>query len=180
MNNYIEHHGIKGMHWGIRRYQNPDGSLTPAGRQRLNTIKDKTLTKVDRRKRMAQLRADIDNEAIKDLKKNGINSTAAQDKWNNLSEEDKWEYAKRGGYEGSLGQMVDFFFPMTGLASQNEYGMKQMVKEDISRLERDHEYHIEKAKQYTKRYKDLKMSDVEELASKYGYREAKRNLSAKK
>ena len=31
----IYHHGIKGMRWGIRRYQNPDGSLTPAGRKRL-------------------------------------------------------------------------------------------------------------------------------------------------
>lgn len=31
---YMEHSGIKGMHWGIRRYQNPDGSLTPAGRSR--------------------------------------------------------------------------------------------------------------------------------------------------
>ena len=29
------HYGIKGMRWGIRRYQNPDGSLTPAGRKRL-------------------------------------------------------------------------------------------------------------------------------------------------
>ena len=28
------HFGIKGMHWGIRRYQNPDGSLTEAGRAR--------------------------------------------------------------------------------------------------------------------------------------------------
>lgn len=31
---YIAHHGIKGMHWGVRRYQNPDGSLTSAGRNR--------------------------------------------------------------------------------------------------------------------------------------------------
>ena len=28
----LEHHGIKGMHWGVRRYQNPDGSLTAAGK----------------------------------------------------------------------------------------------------------------------------------------------------
>lgn len=30
----IEHSGIKGMKWGVRRYQNADGSLTPAGKAR--------------------------------------------------------------------------------------------------------------------------------------------------
>ena len=31
----LYHHGILGMHWGIRRYQNPDGTLTEAGRRHL-------------------------------------------------------------------------------------------------------------------------------------------------
>lgn len=31
---YICHHGIKGQRWGIRRYQNEDGSYTAAGKKR--------------------------------------------------------------------------------------------------------------------------------------------------
>ena len=32
----LKHHGIIGMKWGVRRYQNKDGSLTAAGKRRLN------------------------------------------------------------------------------------------------------------------------------------------------
>ena len=31
---YLAHHGIKGQKWGVRRYQNPDGTLTDEGRRR--------------------------------------------------------------------------------------------------------------------------------------------------
>lgn len=45
MNDYIQHHGIKGMHWGIRRYQNLDGSLTAAGKKRYSSSEVKEARK---------------------------------------------------------------------------------------------------------------------------------------
>ena len=30
---YLAHHGIKGQRWGVRRYQNPDGTLTEKGKE---------------------------------------------------------------------------------------------------------------------------------------------------
>lgn len=35
---HLQHHGTKGMKWGVRRYQNADGSLTAEGKKRYKTI----------------------------------------------------------------------------------------------------------------------------------------------
>lgn len=48
---YLAHHGIKGQKWGVRRYENPDGSLTEAGKKRYGKYQnpDGSLTEVGKK-----------------------------------------------------------------------------------------------------------------------------------
>ena len=39
--NELYHHGIKGQKWGVRRFTNEDGSLTPAGEERYGISNEK-------------------------------------------------------------------------------------------------------------------------------------------
>ena len=57
-NRTLQHHGILGMKWGVRRYQNKDGSLTSAGKKHRSigqTIKDYKTNKV-RKKNLEKAR----------------------------------------------------------------------------------------------------------------------------
>lgn len=40
MDYVLVHHGVKGMHWGIRRYQRKDGSRTALGKRHQNQLND--------------------------------------------------------------------------------------------------------------------------------------------
>ena len=43
----LYHWGVKGQKWGVRRYQNPDGTLTPAGKKRQQKAQKKWEKNVD-------------------------------------------------------------------------------------------------------------------------------------
>ena len=40
MDYVLKHHGIKGQKWGVRRFQNEDGTRTAAGKKRYSDQKD--------------------------------------------------------------------------------------------------------------------------------------------
>lgn len=59
MDNQLQHAGVKGMKWGVRRYQNKDGTLTPLGKQRAANKEKKRAMKNDSKNRKTLSDADI-------------------------------------------------------------------------------------------------------------------------
>ena len=80
--NFIEHHGILNMKWGRRRFQNPDGTLTPEGKIRYSREKRKQAAKnlkkarkireANKKKEMklAKKKAKIVEKGLDEVKKN--------------------------------------------------------------------------------------------------------------
>lgn len=67
MNRYYDelyHHGIKGQKWGVRRYQNEDGSLTPEGMKRYGVDANGKMSEKGMGKRLR----DATKTALKDWK----------------------------------------------------------------------------------------------------------------
>lgn len=115
---YLAHHGIKGQKWGVRRFQNPDGSLTAEGRARYGYVISKPtqdLSKLNDKKKFKIARKNY----IKDFRKMLRKSDSLYEDFTRLRENDdlkKWgdnkefksdmkkayqkyvDYEKNGGY----------------------------------------------------------------------------------
>lgn len=76
VDNFLYHHGIKGQKWGIRRFQNDDGTLTEEGKKRYGvgesgkmSAEGKKQYKQDRKEAMKEAKADVKQH----LKEIGLN-----------------------------------------------------------------------------------------------------------
>jgi len=82
---YLEHSGILGMHWGLRRFQNPDGSLTPAGKERYAKERSKLDSKYGITKKQGDYIKGQSNKAKREKEK-ASNETEEKPKRKALSE----------------------------------------------------------------------------------------------
>ena len=75
------HHGVKGMHWGIRRYQNSDGTLTTAGKARYS----KELQRNNQKKKKDRAEEDSLKDPSRWVKEDISRTKAAIDSGSNLA-----------------------------------------------------------------------------------------------
>ena len=72
MGQYLMHFGIKGQKWGVRRFQNEDGTLTEEGKKRYIDSYNKAEEQAEKDIKRAE-------SQIEDIKKNGWNAKSAFD-----------------------------------------------------------------------------------------------------
>ena len=67
-NDYLMHHGIKGQKWGVRRFQNPDGTRTAAGKkhEKENRIDHDKLVKSTDAKTLYKNRGQLSDKELQD------------------------------------------------------------------------------------------------------------------
>lgn len=86
----LYHHGVLGQRWGFRRYQNADGTLTPAGRRRANKLAEQ-YAKVTGKKLIVKKKSVQGNEKQKPKTISEMSDQEIQQKINRINLENTYK-----------------------------------------------------------------------------------------
>ena len=102
MNDYIQHHGILGMKWGVRRYQNADGTLTAAGKKRYAKELQKATSKDELRETLSSNSKFIKSDDIKALKEADKNLSKAYELEDEFIDSKALKDARKEAYDDTI------------------------------------------------------------------------------
>ena len=161
-NNALAHHGIKGMRWGIRRFQNKDGTLTSLGKKkkRSQNQEDKEETVEERRARLLK-----STDASEIYKNRDILSTAEiNERLNRIDTEARLsrvaENTKKSGMDYidkalKVGRKVNEIYEFT-----NTPVMKALKKKLLGEVEEHMSPDLKNVWENRDKISDKKLSDV--------------------
>ena len=144
----LQHHGIKGQKWGIRRYQNPDGTLTEEGKQRyLNP--DGTLTKEARKELKPDQQLKIRQEFYKKQSEEGTGEYADNAIYDENKQKEKLNNAKQN-------KMYDLTFVETIQNAEN------LSDDDVNR---EYEAYLKNPRKYMQEFSVDSMGNIKSSLS---------------
>ena len=164
----LYHWGIKGMKWGVRRYQNPDGSLTAAGKKRY-TNPDGSLNEKGKKKFGNSVKSDAEipkRKTAKDMTDEeldkAINRARKEDEYNRLRPEPK-EEIKDSNYKKLMTKVVNEMIVPAVIQSGRNALQKALDKQANELLKDKIDPNSKEALQ--KKYDVLKLKkDIEKLS----------------
>lgn len=190
-NDYLIHHGIKGQRWGVRRFQNEDGTRTEAGLSRYGRKMQKKLDRAtDRASRMVNYNRRTAEESarnLEDVRKNKEKSQYVKDEYDAIDDEElKDLIAQSGGWNKRAEEMARAQYK-SGLfgynydteqeyvnAQRDKFAKKTLADVAIRDLEYEYKSSVEAAERYSKRYDALKTINIDRDLTKQGAKEVNR------
>ena len=176
----LRHQGILGMKWGVRRYQNKDGTLTEEGKARLRARRDKFEAKEAKKRIKAEKRA-AREKARKEKKLSNPDPKWIEKNMHKLTNEELYKAIERIkvkkniediqkerlnigkqkadtiiGYGNSLNNMLKFINSDAGKAIREKLGMSTKTVFDFA----DQERRKREAEEDVKRWNDYKRKDA--------------------